>query len=573
MDELRKRAEARIEDEREELQNLSPEEITRLVHDLRTHQIELEIQNEDLRQAQQDLAAARDRYLDLYELAPVGYLTVSDKGLIAEANLTVADLLGVERGGLLKAPLSQFVAPEDQDAYYFHRRTHDDPGQKHSFEARMLRAGADPFWASIRCIPVKNPDGAGAPWHRAAIADISERKRAEEELREANRQLAQTLSELEATQQKLAQQERLRALGVLASGVAHDFNNSLAIIQGLAEVLSLHGPKYEDPSELPRYLDLIRTECDKAAEVVKRVNQFYRPRVEDEPLVPVRVNRVVEDVIALTEPRWKTLAESRGVQVDVRSDLEDVPVVAGNQHELEQALANLVLNAVEAIEGEGAIVIRTRAAGNLVQIEVADTGSGMTEEVRRRGFDPFFTTKEDPGGGLGLASVHGIIERHGGSISVESRLNEGTTFRISLPVGGTEEDPPRPEPRVDRASASSLRVLLVEDKASVRLVFSEFLSLAGHEVEEAADGREGLDRFRSQGFDVVITDLSMPEMNGNELALAIRHQSPETPVILMTGFGEEALALGTSAADIVLRKPVREAQILEALATVCRVQK
>ena len=339
----------------------------------------------------------------------------------------------------------------------------------------------------------------------------------------------------------------------------------------MTELLKINATKGEGGGDTRTVgnLDLVLTECDKAAEVVNRINQFYRPAGEDQPLIPVMVNSVVEDVVALTEPHWKTLAESRGVRVDVQADLTDVPAVAGDQHELEQALANLVLNAVEAIEVDGTITIRTRAVGSLAQIEVADTGPGMTEEVRARCFEPFFTTKEDAGGGLGLSSVHGIIERHGGTIGIESRLNEGTTFRISLPVGRGEEAPPPPEPREDGAASSSLCVLLVEDKPRVRLVFSEYLALAGHEVEEAEDGREGLDRFRSGAFDVVITDLSMPNLNGSELALAIKQESPGTPVILMTGFGEEAMALGSSAADTVLRKPVGEAQLLAALAAVC----
>ena len=294
----------------------------------------------------------------------------------------------------------------------------------------------------------------------------------------------------------------------------------------MTELLKINATKGEGGGDTRTVgnLDLVLTECDKAAEVVNRISQFYRPADEDQPFVSVPVNSVVEDVVALTEPHWKTLGESRGVRVDAQADLTDVPAVAGDQHELEQALANLVLNAVEAIEVDGTITIRTRAVGSLAQIEVADTGPGMTEEVRARCFEPFFTTKEDAGGGLGLSSVHGIIERHGGTIGIESRLNEGTTFRISLPVG---------------------------------------------RGEEAEDGREGLDRFRSGAFDVVITDLSMPNLNGSELALAIKQESPGTPVILMTGFGEEAMALGSSAADTVLRKPVSEQQFLAALEAVC----
>src|SRR6185436_7897772 len=298
-----------------------------------------------------------------------------------------------------------------------------------------------------------------------SFSDITERHRSEAALQRSHRRLEETLAQLKTTQRQVLQQERLRAMGQMASGIAHDFNNSLSPIVGFAELL-LRRPDL--PKDTARsYVQLINTAANDAASVIRRLRELYRERSEIAPGAPVDLRRCIDEVVALTQPRWKSEALGRGIAIRIETDVVDVPVIQGDAAGIREMLANLIFNAVDAMPQGGTISVRARAEGGDVRLEVKDTGAGMTEEVRQRCLEPFFSTKGKHGTGLGLSMVHATVEEHRGTLTVESEPGHGTVFIVRLPVQARTEAPPSEEnvPQPPR----QLRVLVVEDEPMVRM--------------------------------------------------------------------------------------------------------
>ena len=399
------------------------------------------------------------------------------------------------------------------------------------------------------------------------LRDVTERKLAEEAIRDSNRQLAETLDELKQTQYRVVQQERLRALGEMASGIAHDFNNTLLPIVGYTELLI--EDSLDDREKALEYLNTVRTAAKDAGNVVKRLREFYRAREEKEVFGLLDLNALVRETINLTQPKWKDQAQAKGSNVTIKTDLQETPMLPGDDSSLRDALTNLIMNAVDAMPDGGDITIRTLRNEDWAVVEVSDTGVGMSDEVRRRCLDPFFTTKGDQGTGLGLSMVHGIAKRHGGSIYIESTPGEGTTFILRLPTGSGLEAVVPPEPKED-SKRSPLHILAVDDDATSLMVIVDSLMADGHSVDSASTGREALEQFRSDSYDVVFTDRAMPDMNGDQVAEAIKHASPETPVIMLTGFGDVMTYAGEKpdGVDLVAAKPASLSDLRAALAEV-----
>lgn len=428
------------------------------------------------------------------------------------------------------------------------------------------------YTAELVITPVCDPTGRVT--HMVAVhQDITDRKEVEQKLRETNRQLETALQQLQQTQQQIVQQERLRALGTMASGIAHDFNNALAAILGFSELLLNQPQTLGDPAKARRFLELIHTSARDAATVVHRLREFYRHRDAREVTQPVAINEVVQEAVSLTEPRWRSQALAQGRTIEIFTDLEPhLPPVPGNPAELREVLTNLIFNAVDALPEGGAIRIRTRRRAQQLLLEVQDNGTGMTDEVRRRCFEPFFSTKGERGTGLGLAMVYGIITRHNGTIEVQSQLGQGTTFTIHLPLPAGPETKAEENPTTASPTTRSLSVLLIEDEPPVRAVLQELLLAEGHRVTTAADGRSGLNAFEPGRFDVVLLDRAMPGLNGDQVAAAIKHRAPRTPVVLITGFASMMQAVGEQLpnVDMVLSKPITRDALRDALGQLVR---
>ena len=498
--------------------------------------------------------------------------------VIQSWNKAAESMYGYEAHEVLGKPLGELVKPEYPDD------TREGVIQKfiengyYEGEVTHHRKDGTPItiWGSVSMLK----DSDGNPVSAVSVnRNITERKRAEEALREANLRLEKTLAELQTTQQQIIQQERLRALGQMASGVAHDFNNALTPILGYCQLIFMVPATLDDKEKTMGYLKLMNIAAKDASSIVTRLREFYRERAEDEIFSPVDLNPLVKQTIQLTEAKWKDQAQSDGITINVRTDLQKVPFINGNSSELRNTLTNLIFNAVDAMkrsfasplrseQENGTITIRTHLDNDFVVLEVSDTGIGMTDEVQQRCFEPFFSTKDESGTGLGLAMVHGIIRRHEGTIDVLSKPGEGTTFIIRLPI--SVEERAESEGRAAETTTRSMRVLLVDDKPMVRDVITKYLTTDGHTVQTANNGREGLETFYKGRFDLVITDKAMPDMNGIQLAILIKQIAPNKPIIMLTGFGDMMKMTGDVPAEIdcLLSKPVTLNDFREALAKV-----
>jgi signal transduction histidine kinase len=367
--------------------------------------------------------------------------------------------------------------------------------------------------------------------------EVDQRRRVEEALRESNRQLAEAISKLRETQQHIIQRERLHALGRMASGIAHDFNNKLAPILGFSELLLLKRELLGDHAKVAGYLEMIHQSAKDSAKVVNRLRDFYRYREDSGAFTPLPVNDLITQTIALMEPRWRDQAQALGNNIEITTDFEDhLPTISANEAELREMLTNVLFNAIEAIRGSGQIAIHTFSREGSAVVEIKDTGRGMTEEVLQRCLEPFFTTKDEQGSGFGLGIVYGVVRRHHGSIDIESELGKGTCVSISIPFH--EDQPDKTPAPTAEVSEEKLSILVVDDEDLVREVIMVYLMEDNHEVVTAENGLDGLEKFKAGKFDVVLTDRSMPEMNGDQFALEVKQLDPTMPVILLTGFGD-----------------------------------
>jgi signal transduction histidine kinase/ActR/RegA family two-component response regulator len=387
--------------------------------------------------------------------------------------------------------------------------------------------------------------------------------------------------DLRQSQQAVMQQERLRALGQMASGIAHDINNALSPVALYTDSMLETEPDLS-PS-VRGHLEVIQRAVDDVSQTIARMREFYREREPQLALAPVKLNDLVQQVIDLTKARWRDMAMQRGVVIEVRTELgADLPAISGVESEIREALINLVLNAVDAVPSGGVLTLRTKpprttngAGPGAVDVEVEDDGVGMDEETRRRCLEPFFTTKGERGTGLGLAMVYGVAQRHGAELDIRSAPGKGTTTCLSFPVAA--HSPAVAQSGAPLAPRSRLRLLLVDDDPVLLKALGETLQQDGHVLVIANDGQAGIDAFkaahdRGEIFAAVITDLGMPHVDGRKVAASVKALSPSTPVLLLTGWGRGLLAEADTPAhvDVLLSKPPKLREIREALAQHCQ---
>jgi signal transduction histidine kinase/CheY-like chemotaxis protein len=337
------------------------------------------------------------------------------------------------------------------------------------------------------------------------------------------------LSHIKRLEQQLVRSEQLGALGQLASGIAHDFNNVLGGSLGVSEILL---DKTDDPDDR-HLLEMLRQSIQDGAQMVRRLQSLGSGKSEDS-LGPVEIGRVLQDVIELTRPRWSGEAGRDPIEINFEAD--PLPPCRGNATELREVFTNLILNAVDAMPQGGRIdiLIQDHREREEIWISVRDNGTGMTEATKRRLFEPFYTTKANDGHGLGLSISKSIIERHEGTIEVESDLNKGSCFQIKLPF--KPEDRPA-TPRKITAPVRPLRVLVIDDDLKLLYILKRILEIDRHEVTVTGSGREAVRLFTTQpdNYDLVLTDINLKDLNGWQIAQAVRLLRPEVPIIVVTG--------------------------------------
>ena len=529
------------------------------LQELRRRYRELETQNEDLRRTLAELDASRSRYFDFYDLAPVGYCTVSDQELILQANLTVAKLLGVAREDLLQRPLSQFIHREDQDRFHALRNLLKATSEAQSCELRLFKSDWTPVWVHLAAVTALDADAT--PVLRIVLSDVSERKRAEREKA--------------AVEAQLRQSQKLDALGQLAGGIAHDFNNLLTAILGHADLLQENRHFSAQQQEM---LQQISQAGNRASALTRQLLLFSR---REEPVRhDLDLNQTVAEML-------KMLRRILGENINLQLNFAPKPqYVHADSSMLDQVLLNLVVNARDAMPEGGKLIIGTESvtfkvdaekarltewhgtkqrhgherriaeapatdlalpaesrarAGEFTCLSVVDEGSGMTPELMAHIFEPFFTTKQaGRGTGLGLATVYGIVQQHLGWIEVESQPGAGTQFRIYLPrvaaANGASDSSAAAQP--DLAGRGEM-IMIVEDEASVRTILRILLERAGYRVVECASGAAALVLWTKHRTDIklLITDMVMPgAFGGVQLAQKLLKERPELKVIITSGY-------------------------------------
>ncbi|MDX6269186.1 MAG: hypothetical protein QOD28_409 [Acidobacteriota bacterium] len=407
----------------------------------------------------------------------------------------------------------------------------------------------------------------------AEAASRAEAAKAQTEQAERHvEELSHYIAEQERIREQYSQIEKLSALGELASGVAHDFNNTLAGILGRAQLLL----NTSDPAKIESGLQIIIKTAKDGAKTIKRIQDFARQR-RDHAFSPVAVDQLLLDVSEITRPRWKDHAEAASVHINLELKISSKALVLGDESELREVLVNMVFNAVDAMPAGGTLTLATREAGEAVEISVTDTGTGMSDDVRSRIFDPFFTTKGKTGMGLGLAVSYGIIRRHEGTVEVESETGHGTSFRITLPSVKNAAKPQANATQVAPAvvpESFRTKFLVVDDEVSVRDLLRDILEAEGHEVSVAGSGRDALALFAEGGFAAVLMDVGLPGMSGWELARVVRERDARIPLAIITGWGEAVGSNAQKAAgvDWVVAKPFTIEQIAAIAREVSRRQ-
>ncbi len=397
--------------------------------------------------------------------------------------------------------------------------------------------------------------------------EIREREQAELNLKHTNERLRQSILQLERAQHEAVQRERLRALEQVAGGIAHDINNSLSAVSAFSELI-LKNARDDDTREWARQ---VSNAAGDITGTVRRLRQFYGDPVGETTKEAIDVLRLVQDVVTMTRPKWHDDALRRQKEISIGVQASAEPIIYGDPAALRSVLVNIIFNAVDAIPTKGQIRAAVGQENDLAVIEIHDDGEGMNHEQTLRCLEPFYSTKKD-GSGLGLSVSHGIVRHHHGQLDIESEPAAGTTVRLRFPVidGDSTAASPRTATAQARGDITAVlrgkRVLYVDDDDAARLSINALLSSLGMVVETASNGLRGIEVFRSGAFDAVITDLSMPGLNGRQLAAAIKQQQPTLPVIAVSGWlSEDATVVDDPEPDHMLSKPLTIDQLTETL--------
>jgi PAS domain S-box-containing protein len=381
--------------------------------------------------------------------------------------------------------------------------------------------------------------------------------------------IALDITERREMQDKLVQSEKLRALGELAGGVAHDFNNMLAAILGRAQLMKMNmedlpkGEGGKSALELKRGLEIIERTATDGAETVRRIQEFSRTRTDNKDFISLDINELVSHVLELTRPRWKDEGEFKGVKIQIKKELSSLPPIMGKPSELREVFTNLIHNSLDAMPQGGRIIIKTFKENQWICLKLEDTGIGMSAQVMENIFDPFYTTKGPKSTGLGMSVSYGIITRHRGSISVESIEGEGSSFTVKIPLKEVEA---ATEGMLEKLPEKKRKatILIIEDEDDIRNIIFDILTSNGHKVTTAPDGKRGIEIFKKGNFDLVFTDLGMPGMSGWEVASEVKKHDPEVIVAVITGWGIQLDngELKNSNVDIIVNKPFKMERIL-----------
>jgi len=382
---------------------------------------------------------------------------------------------------------------------------------------------------------------------------------------------ARLYEETKVVQYRLAESEKLRAIGLVTGGITHDFNNLLSVILSRAE-LAL---SCTDDKEVRRHLEQVITSTKEGGETIHRLEGFSATEKDKNDFAGVDINQIVQEAIEICRPSWKDRAKSERIEIQMITEFHTDQPILGRPNELRELLVNLIFNALEAIPAGGIITIKTENKDNGISLIVSDDGVGMTPDMKNQVFVPFFTTK--PGRiGLGLSTCYGILQRHGGTIDLQSEIGVGTTVSIWLPTyanTGSEDDA---QSAMIPALVEPATILIVEDEKPILEALVESFVDAGHKVLAASNGLAGFEMFLEAGkLDIVFTDLTMPKLSGWELIEQLRAFDSKLPIVVFSGWGDviNPIKLRQYGIAKVIKKPFEMAKLHSTLYEVLAMRK
>ncbi len=516
----------------------------------------------------EEIAEGKRQLQSIFDNAPVGIIYFDTDGRVMAANASAGEKYDRTPADMVGSTIITALTDIPEGLFAIVR----DGAPFHASHSVFHRADQKEVVCDLSLLPVRDEVGrvVGVLLLTFEVTELVTAQKEADAAREAAENL---LAQAEATQTQMVQIEKMRAIGELASGVAHDFNNALMAILGYTE---LSEDSLDDPEALSKYLGIIRKSAEDATKTVQRLQRFARQRVAPRN-ERIDISAIVKDAYDITRPRWKDAAQKEGKTYNLALQLEPTAEVLAEQSGLREVLVNVIYNALNAMPDGGDLTLSTRQRGkDKVEIEVADTGVGMTPEVMARIFDPFFTTRGTEGTGLGLAVSWSIIQNFGGTIDVESAPGIGSRFFLRLPVGSAPITPlvVRPKEAIAASATSGGHVLVVDDEPFIASVLSSILTRHGYRASVVHSAEEALEKLTNKGprFDLVLTDHGMPGMNGLQLIAELRGRWPDIPVVLLTGWGETLLQTYVAEAlpDKVLGKPINQTDLLDAIAEVLR---
>ncbi len=478
-----------------------------------------------------------------------GIIICDNKGCILSVNQAMGEMLGLEKHEIVGRHSAELHGDDAAEKKKVRDKIEDllEKGFA-SYETRYLRN--DGTTVEVECYNSMIYSDNECIGGIAIVRDITERNK---------------------MHQQMLRSEKLRSLGELAGGVAHDFNNVLAAILGRVQLLKMQfkspdgrEEKRTSMRDMTKCLEVVERASLDGAEIVRRIQEFSRKRLDDKDFSPVDINELLDNVLEFTKMRWRNEAESRGITIEVQRDYGAIPNILGSASELREVLTNLINNALDAMPDGGRISIATRRDNDRIILTIADTGMGIPEDIRNRIFDPFFTTKGVRSTGLGMSISYNIIDRHKGTILVESEEGKGTVLTIELPVSEkavTGEG----ECVLAAPGDKKAKILIIEDEEEIRQLLYDIVISQGHEAAIAPDGNRGLELLRNGEYDLVCTDLGMPGMSGWQVAEEIKQMGKNVPVAVITGWSVQLDEPGMreKGVNFIIQKPFQINQILK----------
>ncbi|MCP4252215.1 MAG: PAS domain S-box protein [Candidatus Scalindua sp.] len=615
------------------------------------------------KRVEEELRVSEKKYRGIFEQAAVGIIHVASNGKFLKANKRFCEITGYTELELLGHTFQDITHSDDLDIQHQARkRVLDGEASKYQIEKRYIRKDGTVVWVNLSVALTR--DSSGKPdYFVSVIEDITERKKAEDQVRKLSHAVEQSSSTVvitdtkgnieyanpkftqltgysleeaagktprilksgkispevykelwktiksgkewkgefcnkkksgelywesasispvkdengeianfiavkeDITEQKkmegaLLQSEKLKSLGTITAGVAHEFNNILAVVMGSAEVLE---GGFKDEQELKRGLKAIIEAGDDGAGIVKRMLSFSKAELSESDYISFDINDLIKQAMEFTMPRWKNMAQSKNIKYDISTaGVTDTPEVLCNPTELREVFVNLIHNSLDAMPDGGTIAMSTRCIryegelkGDFIEITFADTGKGMSEEVKRKIFDPFFTTRRPHGTGLGMSVTYGIMKRHGGKIEVESEVGKGATFTLQIPIRKGAVQEVVPSESVQEIETKRLYILVVDDEQEICDILSTFLTKKGHTVKVVSNGAEAIELSRREEFDLVLCDLAMPDVTGYDVIKALNKLDKRPKVVISTGWDEKLKPLDKEPlkADLIIKKP------------------